>query len=166
MFPDMVKHTLALTPEECEAIVAESTSGVLLLSGINGYPYPVPMSYAYQEGKLWFHSAKVGYKAECMKAENKAAFSIISQDTIVPEALDTWFESVNLFGKIHIHQSAEEKRKALSYLVQRYSPGFEQKGEETTERLWNATMTFELQIEHMTGKASKEVLEQKRKQQG
>ena len=39
------------------SILERATSGVLAVEGDEGYPYAVPMSFLYEEGKLYFHSA-------------------------------------------------------------------------------------------------------------
>ena len=35
----------------------KATAGTLALLGDNDYPYAVPISYVYHDGKLYFHSA-------------------------------------------------------------------------------------------------------------
>ena len=58
MFPEM-RRTLQVLPEEVtKQILQHSTSGVLAVSGNDGYPYAVPLSYVYAGGKLYFHCAK------------------------------------------------------------------------------------------------------------
>lgn len=44
-----------LTDEERMAILQKATAGTLALLGDNDYPYAVPISYAYREGKQYFH---------------------------------------------------------------------------------------------------------------
>ncbi|WP_245858091.1 pyridoxamine 5'-phosphate oxidase family protein [Massilicoli timonensis] len=36
----------------------KGTSSALALLGDNDYPYAVPISYVYDDGKIYFHSAK------------------------------------------------------------------------------------------------------------
>ena len=45
------------------------TSGVLALSGDDGYPYAVPISYIYDGEKLYFHSARQGHKLDAIGRE-------------------------------------------------------------------------------------------------
>ena len=159
MFADMIKKKLLLTENECYEVIVNSTSGVLSLAGTNGYPYTVPLSYACAEGKLWFHGAKKGYKMDCVKENPKAAFCIVDKDIIIPSKLTSHFRSVNIFGTVRVLESDEERRKALNYLVDRYSSKFKKIGDEEIERLWSVTATYALEIEHITGKASIAILD-------
>ena len=45
MFRPMRRFKQALAPERCQAILRAGTSGVLALSGDDGYPCAVPLSY-------------------------------------------------------------------------------------------------------------------------
>ena len=62
MFREMRRRRQQLTHEECLAILERGTSGVLAVSGEDGYPYAVPLSYVYRDGRLFFHCAKSGHK--------------------------------------------------------------------------------------------------------
>ena len=59
--------------------------GVLSLLGEDGYPYGVPLSYVYRNGKLLFHCATKGHKLDALRREEKCSFCVIGQDEIVPE---------------------------------------------------------------------------------
>ena len=48
MFREMRRRRQQLSPEECKRILAEGTSGVLTVRGVEGYPYAVPLSYVYE----------------------------------------------------------------------------------------------------------------------
>ena len=39
---------------------------MLALLGDNDYPYAVPISYVYDDGKVYFHSAKNGHKIDAI----------------------------------------------------------------------------------------------------
>ena len=47
MFREMRRKRQAISLEESIAVLMRGTSGVLAVSGDNGYPYAVPISYAY-----------------------------------------------------------------------------------------------------------------------
>ena len=55
-FRDMRRKRQQLSEAESIGILQKATSGTLALLGDNGYPYAVPISYVYHEGKLYFHS--------------------------------------------------------------------------------------------------------------
>lgn len=51
MFREMRRAKQQLSRVETESILKNGTSGVLALSGDEGYPYAVPLSYVYSEGE-------------------------------------------------------------------------------------------------------------------
>ena len=60
-----------LAPERCIEILQNGTAGVLSVMGDDGYPYGVPLSYAYKDGKIYFHSAVEGHKIDALRKEEK-----------------------------------------------------------------------------------------------
>ena len=58
VFREMRRKKQVLSQKEVEDILHKGTSGVLALLGDNDYPYAVPISYVYDDGKVYFHSAK------------------------------------------------------------------------------------------------------------
>ena len=76
MFRKMRRNKQAISFEDCEKILNENISGVLALSGDNGYPYAVPLSYVYSNGGIYFHCALEGHKIDAIKSCNKASFCI------------------------------------------------------------------------------------------
>lgn len=66
MFREMRRKKQALSLEESIAVLNHGTSGVLAVSGDNDYPYAVPLSYAYHDGKIFFHCAKTGHKLDAV----------------------------------------------------------------------------------------------------
>ena len=62
IFRKMRRERQQLSAEESISILQKATSGTLALLGDNGYPYAVPISYVYSEGKLYFHRALSGHK--------------------------------------------------------------------------------------------------------
>lgn len=69
MFREMRRKRQALPQEICDAVLRRGTSGVLALSGDDGYPYAVPISYIYDGEKLYFHSARQGHKLDAIGRE-------------------------------------------------------------------------------------------------
>ena len=80
--------------EEEIAILEKATTGTLALLGDNDYPYAVPISYVYHDGKLYFHSALTGHKVDAIRKCDKASFCVIEKDDVQPEKYTTFFRSV------------------------------------------------------------------------
>ena len=108
MFREMRRKGQALGKEECEEILRAGRTGVLALSGDDGYPYPVPLNYVFAEGKLYFHCAKSGHKADAIARSDKAGFCVVARDQVVPGKFTTYFQSVIAFGRI---AAAEGRRR-------------------------------------------------------
>ena len=106
-----------LSEEESISILRKSTAGTLALLGDNDYPYAVPISYVYADGKLYFHSALSGHKVDAIRKCDKASFCVIEQDEVHPEKFTTFFRSVIAFGRIHIIENEAEKLKQPRCLV-------------------------------------------------
>jgi uncharacterized protein len=147
-----------LSEAETIEILQACTSGVLALSGDNDYPYTVPLSYAYKDGKLFFHFAKDGHKLDSIARNNRVSFCVIHTDQVDPKTFTTHFRSAIVFGRIRILTDDSEKQHALECLVEKYSPGFTAEGQAEIEQSWMRVLAAEIQIEHMTGKAALEIV--------
>ncbi len=159
MFREMRKKKQILSQEDCAMILTRGTSGVLALHGDEGYPYAVPMSYVYHNGKIYFHSAKSGHKLDAIRANPKASFCVIGQDHIVPEEYTTYFCSVIVFGKIRILEGEREKREAIEALSVRYAPGDSADHREyTIQKEWKQLCLLELSIDYLSGKEAIELV--------
>lgn len=117
MFREMRRKRQLLSKEDTQKILYQGTSGVLAVSGDDGYPYAVPLSYVYDGEKIYFHSAKSGHKLDAIVKNPKASFCVIDQDNIVPDEYTTYFRSVIVFGTIHILHDEAEKREAIEKLA-------------------------------------------------
>ena len=157
MFREMRRKKQLLPEEETIAILEKCTSGVLALLGDEGYPYAVPISYAYAGGKLLFHCAKSGHKLDAVRKEPKASFCVTAQDEVVPEHYTTHFKSVIAFGRVR-ELEGEEKRAAIETLALKYSPQeTEESRREEIEKTWKALCMLEMTVEHLTGKEAIEL---------
>lgn len=161
MFRPMRRFKQALSPEECRAVLERGTSGVLALSGDGGWPYAVPLSYVYHEGKIYFHCAKAGHKLDLLEQNPRASFCVIGQDQVVPEQYTTYYRSVIVFGTVRRLTGEDEKRAAIQALARRYSPDEPAEGiEAEIARYWDALCMLELTPGHISGKECIELVRQ------
>lgn len=163
MFREMRRKNQQLPQEDCYRILQTATSGVLAVAGDDGYPYAVPLSFAYKDGKLYFHVAKSGHKLDALRRNPKASFCVIEQDEIVPAEYTTYFRSVIAFGKVRIVEDNAEKRRGLDLLADKYSPNETIESREAEiGKLINALYVMVMEIENMTGKEGRELAEQRK----
>lgn len=162
MFREMRRKRQALSLEECAAILNRGTAGVLALSGDDGYPYAVPISYVYDGNKIYFHCAKSGHKLDAIQKNAKASFCVVDQDQIVPEEYTTYFRSVIVFGQIRVLTDDNEKRTSIEKLAIKYAPMDTETGRKAAiEREWKPLCMLEMCIDHMTGKEAIELVKKK-----
>lgn len=88
-------------------------------------PYVVPLYFGCESRRLYFHSAPEGRKIEMVKANPNVCFEVdVDQDVTRMDTPSNWemkYRSVIGFGKGHIVDDPEEKRRALNIIVEHYS---------------------------------------------
>ena len=144
-----------LSSGECIEILVNEPRGVLALLGDDDYPYALPMSHVFVDGKIYFHGAKTGHKIDAVKNHSKVSFCVIDKGV---KAEDSWwytFKSVIVFGKINTLTDEQEKIDKLTHLGNKFFPT-QKETEDEINRLLDRTEVFEITIEHMTGKIVKE----------
>ena len=160
-FRAMRRKRQLLSEEESISILQKSTSGTLALLGDNDYPYAVPISYVYHEGKLFFHSALAGHKVDAIRNHDKASFCVIERDDVQPELYTTFFRSVIAFGRIHIIEDEQEKLATARMLGNRYNPNQDEALQKEIESGFSRMLAIRLDIEHLTGKEAIELVRQR-----
>ena len=149
-----------LPDAESIELLKKATSGTLALLGDEGYPYAVPISYVYSDGKLYFHSALEGHKVDAIRNCDKASFCIITQDEVQPEKYTTFFRSVIAFGRIHIIEDPAEKLEIARLLGNRYNPNQDEALQQEINSGLSRMLAIRFDIEHLTGKESVELMKQ------
>lgn len=151
----MRRKNRELPKEECIQILTHEPRGVLAVLGDNNYPYTVPMSHVYVDGKIYFHGAMTGHKNDAVKNHDKVSYCVMDKGI---KTKDSWwytFRSVVVFGKIKILTDKNEKIEKLTYLGDKFFPTHQETVDEIN-RLLDKTEVFEITIEHMTGKLVEE----------
>ena len=161
MFRAMRRKKQLLPETETIAMLQSCTSGVLAVHGDDGYPYAVPLSFAYEDGKLFFHCAKAGHKIDALERSDKASFCVIAADDVVQSTFTTHFRSAIAIGRARVVTDGGEKRHALDCLVKKYSPDYLEAADAEIDGDWKRVCVIELAIGHMTGKASIELVKER-----
>jgi nitroimidazol reductase NimA-like FMN-containing flavoprotein (pyridoxamine 5'-phosphate oxidase superfamily) len=155
MFRKMRRQKQELPEDECIDILKKEPRGVLALLGDNDYPYSLPMSHVYADGKIYFHGAQTGHKNDAVQKHSKCSYCVMDEGV---KTSDSWwytFRSVIVFGQIKTLTDRDEKIRALTFLGDKFFPTHEETVDEIS-RLLDRTEVFEITIEHMTGKIVKE----------
>ena len=154
MFREIRRKKQLLPEETAIEMLQRNTSGTLALLGDDDYPYAVPLSFIYLNGKLYFHSAKNGHKIDAVRKYEKASFCVIDRDQIVPEKFTTHYRSVIAFGKVRLIEEVEEMRSIATALAMKYSGDFAEQIPNEFKAYVNNLVIIEMTIEHMTAKGT------------
>ena len=168
MFREMRRKAQKLAQSECETILKNVTSGVLGVFGDDGYPYTVPVSHVYYDGKIAFHCAKEGHKIDAIRRNEKVSFCVIAQDKVIPKERTTDYISVIAFGRARIVDYEAELRQIATLIGEKFSPDYFQECMKETDEVTVAKRMYcvEISIDHMTGKCGKQVMIQRKRGSG
>ena len=159
-FREMRRKNCVISTEAAEKILREGDYGVLALSGDDGYPYAVPINYAVDGNKIYFHSAKVGHKIDAIRRNDKASFCVVAKHDVVAEEFTTYFTSAIAFGRIKIVEddADPDKMRGLELLADKFSStaSAERRAKELARV--SALVVPVMTIEHLTGKAARELV--------
>ncbi|MBR2664924.1 MAG: pyridoxamine 5'-phosphate oxidase family protein [Methanobrevibacter sp.] len=151
MFRKMRRLGQMLSKEECEEILTREPRGVLALLGDYDYPYALPMSHVYVDGKIYFHGAMQGHKNDAVKKHDKVSYCVFDEGVKNDDGWSYTFRSVIVFGRIRTLADDDEKVEKLTHLGDKFFPTHDETVSEI-ERLLHRTEVFEITIEHMSGK--------------
>ena len=151
MFREMRRKAQQLTEAECEDILNNATSGVLGVFGDDGYPYTVPVSHVFYDGKIAFHCAKEGHKIDAMMNNPKASFCVYDEGYQEPGDWALYIQSVVVFGKIEIIEEQEKIYEISRQLSLKFTDDHDYI-EREIKNSGPGTFMFALVPEHITGK--------------
>ena len=160
MFREMRRSKQILSQETAEKILREGEYGVLALSGDDDYPYAVPINYAFADGKIYFHSAKIGHKLDAIRRNDKVSFCVVDRHDVIAEEFTTYFTSAIAFGRIKLVEddADPDKLRGLELLADKYSSTASAARREKELARLSAVVIPVMTIEHLTGKAARELV--------
>ena len=141
---------------EVEQVLGEAEVGRLGTS-VDGRPYVVPVNFAYQGGKIYFHGAGEGKKLRDIAENPQVCFEVDIAEVMPAEGPCDYsyrYRSVIANGRARMLTEIKERVDALRAIVEKYAEG---KGTEITlERMerFASLAVVEIEIEEMTGKRS------------
>lgn len=154
-FRKMRRHKQELSKEECVDILSNELRGVLALLGDYDYPYALPMSHVYVNGKIYFHGAMEGHKHDAVEKCDRVSYCVMDEGVKNDDGWSYTFKSVIVFGKIRFLTDKTEKIEKLTHLGDKFFPTHEETVNEIS-RLIDRTEVFEITVEHMSGKIVQE----------
>ncbi len=155
MYKEMRRNEKSISREEITEILEKAEYGVLSTISTDNTAYATPLNFAYKDGVLYFHSAKEGHKIENIMSNSSACFSVVDSVVLMPEKFNTQYRSVTVFGTMSIVEDQEEKRKGITAIAEKLSPDYKPEGRRYIEKAFDAMHVLKLDIQRMTGKATR-----------
>ncbi len=158
MFRPIRKKKNELSQEEAKSLLRTSRRGVLAVNGDDGYPYAVPINFLYseEEGKIYFHGARVGHKVDSIKKDDKICFTVFGNECIKKEPWAPFVQSAVVFGRCKLITDQEYAIELVRKFASKYYPGADLI-EEEVQASGKAVQMFEITIEHLSGKEIQEI---------
>lgn len=157
MFRPVRKSKNALGEEVTKEILRSARRGVLAVNGDGGYPYAIPINYLYDEeaGKIYFHGAKAGHKADSINKCDKVCFTAYGDEIIREEVWAPFMRSAVVFGRCRVIEDHAQTLILVKRLAMKYYPD-ERLADEKIAASGKAVRMYEIDIEHMSGKEIQE----------
>ncbi|MBR2929820.1 MAG: pyridoxamine 5'-phosphate oxidase family protein [Clostridia bacterium] len=151
MFREIARKKQALSPEECKELLSREKRGVLAVLGDEGYPYALPINFYFdgEEGRIYFHSGKVGHKLDAIARCDKASFCVFDEGYHKDGHWSLNVKSVIAFGRIRVVDDWSDD--LMVGFCRRFTEDMEYI-ESEIEKFRSSTLVLCMGIEHMTGK--------------
>ena len=162
MFREIRRAKQKLPEKDAVSILERNTFGVLAVYGDDGYPYAVPLNYVYDNGYIYFHSAKSGHKLDAISNNSKASFCVTDKSEIVPDEYTTYFRSAIAFGHARVLKDEKDISDKLLKLALKYSPELPDGCKSEVRKELSHVCMIEFEIEHLSGKEAIELVNAKR----
>ena len=114
------------------------------------------------DGKIYFHGAKSGHRVDALLKCDKVSYCIVDYEKNLPADFATSYRSVVAFGRCHMVDDDIEKRRMIESLCDKFSIGESRESiERAIQNEWFPLNVFCLEIEHMTGKESLDLMKER-----
>jgi nitroimidazol reductase NimA-like FMN-containing flavoprotein (pyridoxamine 5'-phosphate oxidase superfamily) len=93
----------------------------------DGYPMVKPVNFAYEEGRIYFHSAKAGEKIDDIARDSRVCFEVdlpiaLVKTKSIPCRAEYLYRSVIIRGRARVVEDAAERLLGLRLLMKKYQP--------------------------------------------
>ena len=138
--------------EAARAVLGRVQIGFLAMSG-DGWPYAVPINFAYQDEAVYFHGGGQ-LKASLLALDARVCLAAVAEPEFVrgdgPCDDNFRFESVLVFGEAELVEADGERGAGLRAIVAKYDP--EARDAAFPPSTLKGTMVYRIAVEAMTYK--------------
>lgn len=148
--------THLLTQEQIEELFLRADVGRLGTFSSDGFPYVLPMHFVYFDNKIYMHGLPKGKKIDNIKFNSNVCFEIDEMLSLLYEGVEnpcdvnTEFNSIIVEGKASLVSDFDEKQKALSMIVSKFTPHLI--GKELPEKMIKVTAVIRVDIINYVGR--------------
>ena len=144
-----------LTNEQALELLKRGEFGVLSTVCDDGLPYGVPLNYAVSGSyTVYFHGASVGQKLDNLKHNDRVCLTVVPTATVDPTKATTRYESVMAFGTAAVVANENEKKKALTLLLERFCSMNEDEKSAYIEQYFARACVVRMDVEYLSGKSN------------
>ena len=118
----MRRSDRAASSEKAWEILENAEYMTLSMTGAEGLPYGVTLSFARAGESLYFHCAGEGYKLDSLRKNPAVCVNAVRQQRTRPEDFTVAFESAVAFGTACEVTDQGEKEKGLLAICGKYAP--------------------------------------------
>lgn len=130
--------------------------GVLSLLAEGNVPYGIPINFVWDgKSSIYIHCAPEGKKLQCLVICPQVSFCVVGKTKVISNEFTTGYESIVLQGKAYTGLSTEERMKALTLLLDKYSPEDKVIGLKYAEKSFHRTEIIRIDIEEWSGKCKR-----------
>ena len=149
-----VRRQDRLLPEErAWQLLKEAEWSVLSMVDDEGKPYGIPVSHVWDGGKhIYIHCAPQGRKLNAIGAHGEVSLCVVGRVNLLPERFTTEYESIVVSGTATTSLPDDEKRAALSLLIDKLSPEHKVVGMKYAAGSFHRLQIFRIEILQMSGK--------------
>lgn len=157
MFRPIRRKNKEISVDAAKALLIHERRGVLAVNGDDGYPYAVPVNFYYNEatGRIYFHGAAVGHKADALRADDKVCFTVYGNESVKDVEWAPYVQSAVVFGRCRPVKDREEVITLVRQIAKKYYPNDALIDEEIAQS-GKAVQVYEITIEHLSGKEIQE----------
>lgn len=147
---DMRRRDRATTAEEAWKILDNALYATVAMTGADGWPYAVTVSFARVGEKLYFHSALAGFKVDSLAADGRVCVTAVESQHTLPDELSVAYRSAVGFGMAELVTDAVERREGLMALCKKYAPDNPNNEKECAS--CTRAYVYKITISELTGK--------------
>lgn len=148
--------THPLKNDQIEELLFKALTGSFATLNLDGSPYVIPVHFIYDSNAVYIHGLPKGQKIENIKTDSRVSMTIYEMEGLIldpdeqPCDTNTKYKSVIVSGNAVLIDNIDEKIKALSGIVKKYTPQLARI--DLPDNMVKGTAVIKVDIKNITGK--------------